>query len=82
MSDDGFYGKKQLREVVQISKTQVDRLESKGEFPKRVVLSGTSRNSKVGWVKKEVLGRLILRTAGRCKVRSKQGNRIYAETLE
>jgi predicted DNA-binding transcriptional regulator AlpA len=60
MSDEGFYSKKTIRDIVPISMTQVDRLESKGKFPKRVVLSGTSKNSKVGWFKKEVLAWCLL----------------------
>ena len=52
--DDGFYNKKQLKKVVPISMTQVDRLEKQGKFPKRVPLSGTARNSKVGWFKRAV----------------------------
>ena len=65
MSDDGFYGKKQLKQIVSISMTQIDRLESKGEFPKRVLLSGTSRNSRVGWFKKEVHAWCLARIAQR-----------------
>jgi len=65
MSEDGFYGKKHLKDVVLISMTQVDRLESKGKFPKRVVLSGTSRNSRVGWIKREVHAWCLARIAER-----------------
>lgn len=54
MSDEGFYTKKMLRAVVCLSNTQIDRLERRGRFPKRVVLSGTARNSRIGWVKKEI----------------------------
>ena len=66
MSDaDGFFSKKNIRNVVPISHTQIDRLESKGKFPKRVVLSGDSKNSKVGWVKSEVLAWCLMKAAAR-----------------
>jgi predicted DNA-binding transcriptional regulator AlpA len=66
MSDDeGFYGKKQIRNVVPISLTQIDRLERARKFPKRVILSGNSRNSKVGWFKREVHAWCLARAAAR-----------------
>jgi prophage regulatory protein len=51
--DEGFYSKKQLREIVLLSPTQIDRLEKAGKFPKRVRL-GPYRTSRVGWLKREV----------------------------
>jgi predicted DNA-binding transcriptional regulator AlpA len=54
MTEDGFYTKKQLKDVVGISMTQVDRLEKQGKFPTRAQLSGTAKTSKVGWLKKLV----------------------------
>jgi predicted DNA-binding transcriptional regulator AlpA len=66
MSDDnGFFSKKTIRAVVPISLTQIDRLEARGKFPKRVVLSGTSKNSKVGWVKAEVYAWCLMKAAER-----------------
>ena len=52
-SDVGFYSKKQLREIVLLSPTHVDREEKAGKFPKRVRL-GPYRTSRVGWPKREV----------------------------
>jgi prophage regulatory protein len=52
-SDEGFYSKKDLRGIVLLSPTQIDRLESDGKFPKRVRL-GPYRTSRVGWRKREV----------------------------
>ena len=49
----GFFSKKQLREIVLLSATQISRLEGKQKFPKRVRL-GLFRNSRVGWPKDEV----------------------------
>jgi predicted DNA-binding transcriptional regulator AlpA len=63
--DDGFFSKKTIRHVVPISMTQIDRLESRGKFPRRVILSGNARNSKVGWVKKEVLAWCLMKAAQR-----------------
>lgn len=67
MSDDdqGFFSKKTIRNVIPISMTQIDRLESKGNFPRRVVLSGTSKNSKVGWVRGEVFAWCLMKAAQR-----------------
>jgi prophage regulatory protein len=53
-SDEGFFSKKELRAIVLWSPTQIDREEKAGKFPKRVRL-GSFRNSRVGWVKSEVL---------------------------
>jgi predicted DNA-binding transcriptional regulator AlpA len=64
MSDDGFYSKKELRAVVILSMTQVDRLERAKQFPPRVIL-GNAKNSRVGWVKKEVLAWCLARMAER-----------------
>jgi prophage regulatory protein len=52
-SDEGYYSKKQLREIVLWSPTQIDREEKAGKFPKRVRL-GPYRTSRVGWPKREV----------------------------
>jgi prophage regulatory protein len=52
-SDEGFYSKKQLREIVLLSSTQIDRLEKAGKFPKRTRL-GPYRTSRVGWWKRLV----------------------------
>lgn len=51
MSDEGFYSKRTLKEVVPLSMTQIDRLEKAEKFPKRVRLSGDALNSRVGWLK-------------------------------
>ena len=64
MSDDGFFSKKDLRRIVILSQTQVDRLEGDGLFPKRVLL-GRHRNSRVGWVKTEILEYVRQRIAAR-----------------
>jgi predicted DNA-binding transcriptional regulator AlpA len=64
MSDEGFYTKKTIRIVVGISITQIDRLEAKGKFPKRVILSGTSKTSRVGWFKNEVHAWCLSRPRG------------------
>ena len=64
-NDDGFFSKKNIREVIPVSLTQLDRLEARGDFPRRVVLSGNSKNSKVGWVKKEVLDWCLTKAAQR-----------------
>ncbi len=64
MSDDGFFSKKDLRRIVLLSNTQIDRLEAKGAFCKRVVL-GNHPNSRVGWVKSEVLEWVRQRIASR-----------------
>ena len=50
---DGFYSKKDLRGIVLLEPTQIDRLEQAGKFPKRVRL-GPYRTSRVGWPKREV----------------------------
>lgn len=63
--DDGFFSKKNIRNVVPISFTQIDRLEKKGKFPPRVKLSGDDRTSKIGWVKKEVLDWCLQKAAQR-----------------
>ena len=49
----GFFSKKQLRELVLLSATQIARLERRKKFPRRVRL-GLLRNSRVGWPKDEV----------------------------
>lgn len=49
----GIYGKKQLREHILLSPTQITRLEKAGKFPKRLRL-GPASNSRVGWLKDEV----------------------------
>jgi prophage regulatory protein len=54
MSDEGFYSKRTLKDVVPLSMTQIDRLEKAGDFPQRVRLSGSSHNSRVGWLKRLV----------------------------
>ena len=59
--DDRLVSKKQLREIVLLSSTQIDRLESAGDFPKRIPL-GPYRNSRVGWLLSEVLAWLQKRT--------------------
>jgi predicted DNA-binding transcriptional regulator AlpA len=64
MSEDGFFSKKDLRRIVLLSATQVDRLEGKGMFPKRVVL-GSHPTSRVGWVKAEILEWVRARIAAR-----------------
>ena len=53
-SNDGFFSKKDLRGIVLLSPTQIDRLEGDKKFPKRVRL-GVFRTSRVGWPKHEVL---------------------------
>ena len=63
--DNGFYTKKNIRIVVGISITQIDRLESKKLFPMRVLLSGTSKTSRVGWVKSEVHAWCLMKAAQR-----------------
>jgi prophage regulatory protein len=45
--------KKQVRELVLYSPSQIKRLEDLGMFPKRVRL-GRYRGSRVGWVEGEV----------------------------
>jgi predicted DNA-binding transcriptional regulator AlpA len=50
----GFFTKRQVKDICGISLTQIDRLESQGRFPKRCVLSGNARNSKVGWCRDEI----------------------------
>ena len=64
MSDDGLFSKKQLREVVLLSPTQIDRLERMGKFPQRVTL-GDHANSRVGWLRREVLEWLQARVSKR-----------------
>ena len=46
--------KKQLKEMVLYSGTQIQRLENAGQFPKRVRL-GNGLRSRVGWIESEVL---------------------------
>ena len=47
--DDACWDKDQICDVTCLSKTQIDRLEAAGKFPRRVQLSGNYRNSRVGW---------------------------------
>jgi len=54
MTDEGFYTKKQLREVCGLSNSTVDRLERKNAFPRRLKISSGASNAKVGWPKKAV----------------------------
>jgi prophage regulatory protein len=49
-----FLSKRQVRELVLYSPSQIKRLEDAGKFPKRVRL-GNGPRSRVGWVKSEVL---------------------------
>ncbi len=49
--------KREVRDLVLYSFAHIDRMEAKGEFPKRVRLG----NARVGWVKDEVLAWLQLR---------------------
>ena len=51
----GFYDKKQVHELTRLSKTQIDRLEKAGKFPRRRKLSGDFPNSRVGWLIDEVV---------------------------
>src|SRR4029077_14150456 len=46
-----FIGRRELLSVVPHSMTTIDRLESKGQFPKRIRLEPTSR---VAWLRREV----------------------------
>lgn len=45
--------KKEVRQLVVLSSTQIGRLEQEGKFPKRVRI-GTYRNSRAVWVEDEV----------------------------
>ena len=60
----GLYSKKQLRMVILLSMTQIDRLEREGKFPKRIAL-GDFANSRVGWLVDEVHAWLQERVNGR-----------------
>lgn len=53
--------KREVRDLILYSYAHIDRLEARGEFPKRVRL-GVSR---VGWVKDEVITWLQLRISAR-----------------
>jgi len=46
--------KKQLKEMVLYSSQHIQRLETAGQFPKRVRL-GNGFRSRVGWIEQEVL---------------------------
>jgi prophage regulatory protein len=47
-----YFTRKQLVEMTGMSRDTIDRLERKGRFPKRVLLS----DRKVGWKVEEVVG--------------------------
>jgi prophage regulatory protein len=53
--------KREVRDLVLYSPAHIDRLEAKGEFPKRVRLG----QARVGWVKDEVVTWLQLRISAR-----------------
>ena len=53
--------KREVRDLVLYSYAHIDRLEAKGEFPKRVRLG----QQRVGWVKDEVVTWLQLRISAR-----------------
>jgi predicted DNA-binding transcriptional regulator AlpA len=50
-AESPFIGRRELLSVVPHSMTTIDRLESKGQFPKRIRLEPTSR---VAWLRREV----------------------------
>lgn len=55
MYEDGIVSKKQLRELILLSMTQVDRIEqSDPEFPKRLRL-GPHPTSRCGWCRRSII---------------------------
>lgn len=56
--------KKQVKDLVSLSYTQIARLESAGLFPKRMRL-GNGPRSKVAWLEQEVLDWIMARLAKR-----------------
>lgn len=65
-----FLSKKDVRNLVVLSPTQIARLEAEGQFPKRVRL-GEPPYSRVVWVETEVLRWMEERAASRDKTRGK-----------
>ena len=57
-----FVLRAELLTMVPLSMATIDRLEAKGQFPKRIRLEPTSR---VGWFRREVTG--YLRHLARCR---------------
>ena len=51
MSNSPFIGRRELLTLVPHSMSTIDRLEAKGQFPKRIRLEPTNR---VGWLRSEV----------------------------
>ena len=49
-----FLSKKEVRHLVGLSFTQIDRLEAAGKFPKRIRLSEFP-NGRVVWLEQEVI---------------------------
>jgi prophage regulatory protein len=67
MDDEfGFYSKKQVSQLVQLSPTHIARLEEAGKFPRRLRL-GKHRTSRSVYVRKEVREWLLARIAERDK---------------
>jgi predicted DNA-binding transcriptional regulator AlpA len=49
-----FLSKRQVRDLITLSSTQIDREERERDFPKRMRL-GNHRSSRVVWLEEEVL---------------------------
>jgi len=60
--ESAFILRRELLTLVPYSMATIDRLESKGHFPKRIRLEPTSR---VAWLRREVTG--YLRHLARCR---------------
>ena len=60
--ESAFILRRELLTMVPLSMATIDRLEAKGQFPKRIRLEPTSR---VAWLRREVTG--YLRHLVRCK---------------
>ena len=60
-----FLSKRQVRDLISLSFTQIDRLESTGNFPKRLRLT----EGRVVWVETEILEWMRKRLAEREPIR-------------
>ena len=64
--ESAFILRRELLTMVPLSMATIDRLEAKGQFPKRIRLEPTSR---VAWLRREVTG--YLRHLVRCRTERK-----------
>ena len=59
-----FLSKRQVRDLITLSFTQIDRLEAAGKFPKRLRLSEFA-NGRAVWLEEEILEWMRERVARR-----------------